>query len=101
MGLSMTESAPRNMTICTGLNVAESNPPRNMTESTPPRNNMTVCTECDKPIVDEFLMRVGTSLLHESCLRCFSCGLPLTESCFSKFGQFYCKQDFYSLFGPR
>jgi len=46
-------------------------------------------------------MRVGDSILHEHCLRCFTCGNFLTESCFSKFGQYYCRQDFYSLFGPR
>ena len=77
------------------MTIVECNSSNNSTRT------MTTCTECDKPIEDEFLMRVGTSLLHESCLRCFSCGQPLTESCFSKFGQFYCKQDFYSLFGPR
>jgi len=46
-------------------------------------------------------MRVGDSILHEHCLRCFTCGNFLTESCFSKFGQYYCRQDFYRQFGPR
>lgn len=60
-----------------------------------------VCSECNRPIEDQFVMRVADSILHEQCLRCFTCGNFLTESCFAKFGQFYCRQDFYSLFGPR
>lgn len=60
-----------------------------------------ICSECNRPIEDQFVMRVADSILHEQCLRCFTCGHFLTESCFSKFGQFYCRQDFYSLFGPR
>merc|ERR1719347_2283036 len=59
------------------------------------------CSECNRAISDQFVMRVGESILHEQCLRCFTCGHFLTESCFSKFGQYYCRQDFYSLFGPR
>ena len=58
------------------------------------------CSECQTPIEDEFTMRVGDRILHEQCLRCFSCSHLLTKTCFTKFGQFYCKQDFYSLFGP-
>merc|ERR1711955_111282 len=46
-------------------------------------------------------LRVGESSLHQECLKCASCRTPLTESCFSKFGQFYCRQDFYRMFGPR
>jgi len=60
-----------------------------------------VCSECNRPIEDQYVMRVADSILHEQCLRCFTCGHFLTESCFSKFGQYYCRQDFYSLFGPR
>ena len=59
------------------------------------------CSECHRAISDQFVMRVGDSILHEQCLRCFTCGHFLTESCFSKFGQFYCRHDFYTQFGPR
>lgn len=59
------------------------------------------CSECNRAISDQFVMRVGESILHEQCLRCFTCGHFLTESCFSKYGQFYCRHDFYNLFGPR
>jgi len=63
--------------------------------------DMEVCAECNLPIEDQYVLRVGESSLHQECLKCASCRAPLTESCFSKFGQFYCRQDFYRMFGPR
>jgi hypothetical protein len=27
------------------------------------------CSECNRPISDQFVMRVGDSILHEQCLR--------------------------------
>ena len=62
---------------------------------------MEVCAECNRAIADQFVLRVGESSLHQECLKCASCRTPLTDSCFSKFGQFYCRQDFYRMFGPR
>ena len=62
---------------------------------------MEVCAECNNPIADQFVLRVGEASLHQECLKCASCRTPLTDSCFSKFGQFYCRQDFYRMFGPR
>jgi len=63
--------------------------------------DMEICSECNRQISDQFVLRVGDSSLHQDCLKCAACRAPLTESCFSKFGQFYCKQDFYRMFGPR
>jgi len=63
--------------------------------------DMEVCAECNTHIADQFVLRVGESSLHQECLKCASCRTPLTDSCFSKFGQFYCRQDFYRMFGPR
>jgi len=63
--------------------------------------DMEICAECNRPIEDQYVLRVGESSLHQDCLKCAACRAPLTDSCFSKFGQFYCKQDFYRLFGPR
>ena len=63
--------------------------------------DMEICAECHRHIEDQYVLRVGDSSLHQECLKCASCRLPLTDSCFSKFGQFYCRQDFYRLFGPR
>lgn len=62
---------------------------------------MEVCAECNRSIEDQFVLRVGDSSLHQECLRCAACRQPLADSCFSKFGQFYCRQDFYRMFGPR
>ena len=28
-----------------------------------------ICSECNLPIEDQFIMRVGDSILHEHCLR--------------------------------
>lgn len=32
-----------------------------------------ICSECNLPIEDQFIMRVGDSILHEHCLRCVIC----------------------------
>ena len=63
--------------------------------------DMEVCAECNRHIEDQYVLRVGDSSLHQDCLKCAACRAPLTDSCFSKFGQFYCRQDFYRMFGPR
>ena len=62
---------------------------------------MTECDECHTTIHDKVLLRVGDSTLHEDCLKCQVCKERLDGTCFTKFGQFYCKQDFYRMFGPR
>merc|ERR1711971_1029601 len=62
---------------------------------------MEVCRECNKAIQDEFLLVVGSSCLHQECLKCSVCCEELSDSCFSKYEQFYCKKDFYKMFGPK
>ena len=62
---------------------------------------MSECAECRKIIVDKFVVRCGSMSLHEDCLRCAVCRDLLSSSCFTKWGQFYCRQDFYRMFGPR
>merc|ERR1711971_1021723 len=62
---------------------------------------MEVCRECNKAIQDEFVFVVGSSYLHQECLKCSVCCEELSDSCFSKFEQFYCKKDFYKMFGPK
>ena len=61
----------------------------------------TDCAECNLPIVDKYILRCGESLLHENCLRCAVCRDNLTAKCFTKWGQFYCKADYFRMFGPR
>ena len=62
---------------------------------------MTECAECHLPIRDKFVVRCGDLDLHETCLRCAVCSVVLENSCLTKWGQFYCKADFYRMFGPR
>ena len=62
---------------------------------------MTECGECGNLIVDKYVVRVGDVTLHESCLKCQICSDRLDGTCFTKFGQFYCRQDFFRMFGPR
>ena len=63
--------------------------------------SMTKCAECHEPIVDKYILRCGESLLHENCLRCAVCSELLTTKCFTKWGQFYCKADYFRMYGPR
>ena len=62
---------------------------------------MPECSECHQAIKDKFVVRCGELDLHENCMRCAVCRDLLTTTCFTKFGQFYCKADFYRMFGPR
>ena len=47
------------------------------------------------------IMMTLTMIMTTFYFRCQVCREKLDGSCFTKFGQFYCKQDFYRLFGPR
>ena len=44
---------------------------------------------------------VGSLPTHETCLACDICSIPLTGSCYTKYGALYCKQDYYKMFGPK
>ena len=84
------------------------------------------CAQCHTSIRDEYLYNLAsghckdggsnnimnntTSMintvpqmgpLHKSCLRCGECGDFLEDTCFTNQGTFYCKRDYYRLFGPR
>ena len=62
---------------------------------------MAECSECHLAIQDAVVVRVGDATLHEDCLRCAVCRDTLDGSCFARFGQFYCREDFVRMFGPR
>ena len=47
------------------------------------------------------MMMILTMIMTTFYSRCQVCREKLDGSCFTKFGQFYCKQDFYRMFGPR
>ena len=60
-----------------------------------------LCARCGHNIDDATLVKVGEILLHESCLSCDICERDLETSCYYKYGQLYCKEDYYKMFGPK
>jgi len=67
----------------------------------PPTNMLMVCTHCQKPILDKYVLTVLERPWHPNCVRCDDCGLGLNEKCFSRDGKIYCRDDFYRRFGPK
>ncbi|CAG5129257.1 unnamed protein product [Candidula unifasciata] len=55
------------------------------------------CAGCLTPIRDRYVLNVMNECWHESCLQCELCRVPLTGSCFSCGGKFYCKHDYEQL----
>ncbi|KAK3742896.1 hypothetical protein QZH41_018929, partial [Actinostola sp. cb2023] len=62
---------------------------------------MNICTGCNEPIEDRFLMKVVDEAWHESCLQCCICRTPLSRSCFSKDRKLYCRNDYEKVFGTK
>ena len=60
-----------------------------------------ICDKCMKPISDLTLVKVGEIVLHEACLTCDICDKDLETSCYTKYGQLYCHEDYYKMFGPK
>ena len=58
---------------------------------------METCTKCTEHIHDADIMVAGPYKLHAACLACSSCHESLTETCFLKDGQFFCRTHFASL----
>lgn len=54
-----------------------------------------LCAACCRPICDRYIMRVADEYYHENrCLKCTSCSIPLTHSCFTRNGKLYCRIDY-------
>ncbi|XP_070582187.1 LIM/homeobox protein Awh-like isoform X2 [Ptychodera flava] len=62
-----------------------------------------VCIGCTAPIVDRYLLKVGTRSWHVRCLRCCVCQTNLggQQSCFTKDENIYCKMDYIRQFGTK
>ncbi|XP_060602392.1 LIM/homeobox protein Awh-like [Ruditapes philippinarum] len=62
-----------------------------------------ICEGCRKVIHDRWLLRVGDSMYHMSCLRCCLCLRTLDShtSCFVRDEQVYCKYHYQSRFCPK
>ena len=62
--------------------------------------NMVQCAGCERPIMDKFLLNVLDRAWHTKCVACSDCGLSLTDKCFSRDGQLYCRDDFFRWVAP-
>jgi len=56
---------------------------------------------CSSVITTETLVVVGDLCLHEECLNCTACKQKMEGTCYTKYGQLYCKEDYYNMWGPR
>ena len=59
--------------------------------------NIPVCAGCQTSIVDRYILKVLDKPWHAKCLRCSDCQIQLTDKCYSKQGQVFCKDDFSRL----
>ncbi|XP_021365492.1 LIM/homeobox protein Lhx3-like [Mizuhopecten yessoensis] len=57
------------------------------------------CCRCGSGIYDRLVVRVQDKLMHSACVRCTSCGVEVSEVCFSDGTDIYCQTDFYRRFG--
>ena len=62
---------------------------------------MTQCDHCCQTISGQTITKVGDLSLHETCLVCSVCQVQLETTCYSKYGQLYCRQDYLKMFGPK
>ena len=72
----------------------------------PPQANtgdVTKCVACDDVISDRFYLQVSERQWHVHCLKCCECKQVLdtnaTNTCFTREGNIYCKED-YARFVP-
>ena len=59
--------------------------------------NIPCCAGCHHPIVDRFILKVLDKPWHSKCLRCVDCDMLLTDKCYSREGEVFCKADFSRL----
>ena len=52
------------------------------------------CAGCNTRIFDRFILRVQDKSWHAKCLRCSDCQCQLSDKCYSRSGQVFCKDDF-------
>lgn len=53
------------------------------------------CGGCGEMILDRFILKVLDRTWHAKCLKCADCGAQLTDKCFARGGQVFCKDDFF------
>ncbi|KAK4472897.1 hypothetical protein MN116_004105 [Schistosoma mekongi] len=60
------------------------------------------CTGCNQPIIEKVYLGLSDGQSwHTNCLNCHTCGKCLDKetSCFSRYGQIYCRKDYEQVFG--
>ena len=55
-----------------------------------------LCFSCGRSIDDPYYLMIIDHSWHLSCLKCVDCGILLEQeqSCFTRYGQFFCKDDY-------
>ncbi|KAF5402784.1 LIM homeobox 3, partial [Paragonimus heterotremus] len=59
------------------------------------------CAGCKQLVFDRTIMRVLNQHWHTNCLKCMDCGLFLSDKCFIRTDEIYCKSDFFRRFGTK
>ncbi|XP_022237566.1 LIM/homeobox protein Lhx3-like isoform X1 [Limulus polyphemus] len=59
------------------------------------------CAGCEQSILDRFILKVLDRPWHAKCLKCTECQAQLSDKCFSRNGQVFCKEDFFKRFGTK
>ncbi|VDP69252.1 unnamed protein product [Echinostoma caproni] len=59
------------------------------------------CIGCQQAILDQFYCRMADQFWHQACLRCFTCGILLSDRCYAREGQLFCREDFIKHYGPK
>ncbi|TRY70589.1 hypothetical protein TCAL_02806 [Tigriopus californicus] len=63
--------------------------------------NSTTCAKCHEVIREKYVFKVKDLPHHQNCLQCVECSMFLDSACYTQSNQYYCKRDFYRLFGPK
>ena len=83
------------------IQLVQSSPQDYASTSSQAPSNVPICAGCSTPIVDRFILKVLDKPWHAKCLRCSDCQIQLTDKCYSRGGQVFCKEDFSRRFGTK
>nr|CAD7460916.1 unnamed protein product [Timema tahoe] len=59
------------------------------------------CGGCQELILDRFILKVLDRTWHAKCLKCSECSGQLSDKCFARNGQVFCKEDFFKRYGTK
>ncbi|XP_049964558.1 LIM/homeobox protein Lhx3 [Schistocerca serialis cubense] len=59
------------------------------------------CGGCQQLILDRFILKVLDRTWHAKCLKCSECSGQLSDKCFARNGQVFCKEDFFKRYGTK